>query len=114
MKIILNPKDKTVILTDDKNNLVDNFVVGLKNQHTLFIKVKDEETINSYKILYKVVYDNGNTTFVYDYEYRGVGMRIVEETSISLLPDDQIEQYFFIPNDFLKDYRYWEEGRRWR
>ena len=52
MKITLNPKDKTVILTDDNNNLVDNFVVGLRNQHTLFIKVKDEETINSYKILY--------------------------------------------------------------
>ena len=56
MKIILNPKDKTVILTDDNNNLVDNFVVGLRNQHTLFIKVKEEETINSYKILYRLIH----------------------------------------------------------
>ena len=106
MKIILNPGKKDVIFIDDKGFLVDNFVVGLANPHTLFIKLKDKDTINSYKVSFVNVYDKGKHKSVFDYEYKGVKTRVEEKTTIDLVPDEDCEQYHFIPNDFLKDYKY--------
>lgn len=106
MKVVLNPKDKDVIFVDDKGYLIDNFVVGLANPHTLFIKIKGEDVINSYKITFTVVYENGKHVSVYDYEHKDCKKRVNEKTTLDILADEQVEQYHFIPNDFLKDYKY--------
>lgn len=105
MKVILNPENKDVIFVDDKGYLVNNFVVGLTNPHTLFIKNKGEDVINSYKITFTVVYENGKKISVYDYEHKDYKKRVYEKTTLDILPDEQVEQYHFIPNDFLKDYK---------
>lgn len=106
MKIILNPDEKIVVLTDDKGYLIDNFVVCKTNPHTLFIKIKNEGTISFYKVTFKKVSEGGNSISAFAFEKQGKVTTVTKETILEILPDEKIEQYHFIPNDFLKDYKY--------
>ena len=103
MKLILNPAEKMVLLLDDKGNLVENFLVLEKFPQILFIKLKYEETFNAYRLTFsKKCGIDKVPGFIY--KHKGLEITTTEQKVINILEDEKIDQYFFIPADFLKPY----------